>query len=158
LLVGHVTWQGRPAQPNSLQQLPITLTLRPASGGVSTEYPSQNTDSSGYFTVSLGSLLNGTYNWRAKGPKYLANAGAVTLTGASVTNQEMGLMRTGDANNDNLVGSSDFIILKATFGKSCGEFGYDDRAEFTGDCVVSGPDFVLLKNNFGFGGAPPLTP
>src|SRR5205823_180180 len=26
-LIGHVIWQGRPSQPNTLQQLPITLTL-----------------------------------------------------------------------------------------------------------------------------------
>src|SRR4051794_35774860 len=27
-LVGHVTWQGHPAQPNALQQMPITITLK----------------------------------------------------------------------------------------------------------------------------------
>jgi hypothetical protein len=44
----------------------------------------------------------------------------------------MGLMRTGDCNNDNVVGAVDFTILKATFGKALGEPGYDDRADFTG--------------------------
>src|SRR5690349_1714257 len=27
-LTGHVTWQGRPPQPNVLQQLPLTLVLQ----------------------------------------------------------------------------------------------------------------------------------
>src|SRR3954468_17786552 len=89
-LVGHVTWQGRPAQPNALQQLPITLTLK--SGTTEINYPIQNTDASGFFTQVV-TLPNGSYNWRVKGPLYLANSGNVTLSGAPTTNVEMGLMR-----------------------------------------------------------------
>src|SRR5207244_11268299 len=37
MVVGHVNWQGRPAQPNSLQQLPVSLTLR--SGTTEVNYP-----------------------------------------------------------------------------------------------------------------------
>ena len=54
LLVGHVIWQGAPAQPNARQQQPITLTLK--SGTSETNYPSQTTDASGSFTVSVGHL------------------------------------------------------------------------------------------------------
>ena len=43
-------------------------------------------------------------------------------------------------------------------GKACGDGGYDDRADFTGDCTVSIQDFNLLKGNFGSGGAPPIRP
>src|SRR5207237_5985884 len=39
MLVGHVNWEARPAQPNSLQELPITLTLQ--SRTTETDYPSQ---------------------------------------------------------------------------------------------------------------------
>src|SRR5207253_7460013 len=49
VLVGHVTWQGRPAQPDPLQQLPITLTLK--SGAMEVNYSSRNTDANGFFTV-----------------------------------------------------------------------------------------------------------
>lgn len=153
-LVGHVTWQGRPGQPNNLQRAPITLTLK--SGATEVNYPSQTTDSSGFFTVSLGSLANGAYNWRVKGPKYLANVGSVTLTGSGTTNAEMGFMRGGDANNDNIVNTSDFTILKNTFGKSIGQPGYDDRADFTGDQAVNASDFTVLKTNFGMAGGPPV--
>jgi N-acetylneuraminic acid mutarotase len=156
LLVGHVTWQGRPAQPNALQQLPITLALK--LGITEVNYPSQNTDAGGFFTVSVASMPNGTYNWRVKGPKYLANSGSVNLTGAAQTNIEMGLMRTGDCNNDNVISVLDFNILKATFGKGLGDPGYDGRADFTGDQLVSVTDFNLQKGNFGQGGAPPIMP
>ena len=151
-----MTWQGRPAQPSALQQLPITLTLKSATGA-EYNYPSQTTDASGFFTVPVGGLLPGPYNYRVKGPKYLANAGSTTII-VGANRQEMGLMRAGDANNDNLVNAQDFNILKGTYGKACGDPGYDDRAEFTGDCVVGAQDFNLMKLNFGTGGAPPVRP
>jgi hypothetical protein len=116
------------------------------------------TDASGFFTVPVGTLPDGIYNWRVKDPKYLANGGSLTLTGAPVTNVEMGLMYVGDANDDNVVSAGDFTILRATFGKSVGMPGYDDRADFSGDQVVNSSDFILLKSNFGTGGVPPVGP
>ncbi|MFL5733617.1 MAG: dockerin type I domain-containing protein, partial [Chloroflexia bacterium] len=156
VLVGHVTWQGRPAQPNTLQQVPITLTLK--SGTTEIDYPAQTTDASGYFTASLSGLPNGVYNWRVKGTKWLANSGTLTLSGGSVTQQELGLLRAGDCNNDNVVSAPDFPILKGSFGHTEGQPGYDARADFTGDNIVSAPDFTLLKANFGQSGAPPINP
>jgi hypothetical protein len=155
IIVGHVMWQGRPAQPDVLQQLPITLTLK--SGTTEVNYPVQNTDASGFFTQVI-TLPNGSYDWRVKGPLYLANSGNVTLSGAPTTNVEIGLMRVGDCNNDNVINIVDFNILKVTFGKALGDPGYDGRADFNGDNVVSVQDFNLQKGNFGHGGAPPLRP
>src|SRR5436190_2082110 len=57
LLVGHVTWQGRPAQPDPLQHLPVTLTLK--LGGAEVNYPGQTTDANGTFTTSLAGLSPG---------------------------------------------------------------------------------------------------
>jgi hypothetical protein len=156
ILIGHVTWQGPPAQPSARQQLPITVTLKLGSAEV--DYPARNTDVSGFFTVSMATLANGVYDWRVKGPVYLANAGTLTVTGASVTNAEMGLMKVGDANNDNVVNVLDFTLLKAGFGKSLGDPGYDARTDFNGDSIVNVSDFTLMKNNFGLGGAPPIHP
>jgi hypothetical protein len=151
LVVGHVVWQARPAQPNPLQQLPVTLTL--TSGSTRVDYPAQSTDASGFFTVPVGGLPNGVYTWRAKDPKYLSGAGPVTLTGARQTNADMGLMRAGDANNDNLVNLSDFIILKLTFNSTT-----DLRADFNGNGIVDAADFTTLKSNFGQAGAGPRDP
>ena len=156
VLVGHVTWQGRPAQPHTLQSLPITLTLKSANG--ETNYASLTTDASGFFTVPVGSLALGPYSWRVKGPKYLANSGSVNISGLPATQAEMGLLRAGDANSDNVVSSIDFNILRASFGLSSGQGGYDDRADFTGDQVVNATDFNLVRGNFGSGGAPPIGP
>jgi len=156
LLVGHVVWQGPPAQPHPSQQLPISLILQ--QGSTLTSYPAQNTDASGHFTVSVAGLASGTYNWWVKGPKYLANCGTVALSGAPLTNQEMGLMKVGDSNNDNSITISDFNILKNAFGTSVGDPNYDDRADFTGDQTVTISDFNLMKNNFGSAGCSTPTP
>jgi hypothetical protein len=155
-LAGHVTWQGRPTQPNTLQSLPITITLKLVNREFN--YPSQTTSTGGAFTVDVGNLANGTYSWRVKGPKYLANAGTLALTGISITNLDMGLMRTGDANNDNVVSVLDINILRGTYGKQLGDPGYDARADFNGDNLVNVSDVNLLRGNFGIGGAPPINP
>jgi subtilisin-like proprotein convertase family protein len=179
VLVGHVTWEGRPPQPDALQQLPITVTLK--SSSTEANYPAQVTDASGYFTVSLGSLPAGTYTWRVKGPHgqtqtnagpgFLAGSGTTTLEGLQVdrlegsnlqtfkpsnlrtTSVEMGLMRAGDADNDNVVDVLDFNLLKGAFGRPRGDPGYDARPDFNGDDVVDVLDFNLLKGNFGVPGA-----
>ena len=153
-----MTWQGRLPQPNALQQLAITLTLRLQSGGPDHEYTGMTTDASGFFTADVSGLPAGIYNWRVKDPKYLANAGSVTLAGDPATDVEMGLLRAGDANDDNVCNSTDFSILRNSFGKAPGDPGYDDRADFTGDETVSINDFNVLRNNFGTGGAPPIRP
>ncbi len=168
VLVGHVTWQGRPAQPNALQALPITLTLKSAAG--ETNYPGLNTDANGFFTVTVGNLANGSYSWRVKGPDgtiktlatdpcgFLANSGTLTLSGAQTTQQEMGLMLAGDADNNNIVNVSDDNILKNSYGRTVGQPGYDNRADFNGDHTVNVSDFNLMRGNFGHAGQPPLMP
>lgn len=156
VIVGHVVWQGRAAIPSAIQQLPITLTLK--LGSTEVNYAVQTTDSYGFFTVPVGSLVNGTYSWRAKDPKYLANSGSVALAGAQQTNLEIGLMRAGDCDNNNSVGVTDFNILRATLGKSLGQPGYDARADFSGDNVVNTSDFNLLRGNYGLSGGAPIGP
>jgi titin len=152
LLVAHLTWQGRPAQPNAANQLPITLTLK--LGSTYYQYPNQQTDAGGTFSVPVTALPNGTYTWWAKGPRWLATGGTVTLSGAPTTTVELGLQRAGDLDNNNLVDVTDFSLTRATFGKTCGDSGYDGRADWTGDCLVDISDFALLRGNFGLVGTP----
>lgn len=162
-LVGRVLWQGRPAQPSSDQQLPITLTLKLGAG--ETNYPVMTTDASGYFTVSLGTLPSGTYTWRVKGPHgtlntgntpgYLARSGTVAINSGQVLHVEMGVQRASDINGDNSVGIGDFALLKNSFGKSLGQPGYDGRADINGNDVIDLPDFNAVKSNFGIAGSPP---
>ena len=164
---GPRDWQGSPPQPHSGQQLPITLTLK--LGTTEVNYPVETTDASGFFTVSVESLPPGLYEWRAKGRKYMANSGAVQLDGSNrrsnvrtfkrsnvLTTVEMGIMRAGDGNNDNLVNSADFNIMRNTFGLTLGDVGYDERGDFNNDDIVNAGDFNMLRQNFGGGGSEPL--
>jgi hypothetical protein len=155
LLVGHVTWQGVP-QNNTRSVLPITLTLKlgPAS---EVNYPQQNTDAAGFFTVNVGSLVPGLYDWRVQspdgvnggnlGPAFLANCGTLLLAGAPQTNAEMGLMKGGDADNNNVINTTDFNILKLDFGQS----GLK-RSDFDNNQVVNTSDFSIQRNNYGQAG------
>ena len=45
--------------------------------------------------------------------------------------------------------------LKASFGKSYGQLGYDARADFNNSDNVDALDFTLLKGNFGQSGCGP---
>ena len=54
-----------------------------------------------------------------------------------------------------MVNTSDFNIMKVSYGKHIGDPGYDERADFNGDEYVNASDFVLVKVNFGQGGAAP---
>ncbi len=153
-LAGHVTWQGPPAQPNDLQQLPINVTLK--MGSIEMNYPAQVTDANGYFVITVGNLPNGTYNWRAQGPKYLAKSGSVTYMEGQVVNLEIGLMRVGDSNNDNRVNIADFDVMKSRFGKRQGAVDFDARADFDRNDWVNAVDFTLQRSNLGLDGAPQI--
>jgi hypothetical protein len=155
-LRGHVIWQGRPAQPHFSQQLPVSLTLK--LGALEVNYPPVTTDANGYFTVTVNSLAPGTYSWRSRGQRFLANAGVVVLSSAPLTNLEVGLLRTGDIDDNNVVNTTDFNAMRNTYGKTIGDPGFDPRADFNADRTVNITDFNLLKLNFGSGGAPPILP
>src|SRR4051794_36325782 len=120
---------------HALQQVPVTLTLK--LGTTEVNYPAQTTDATGHFTVSVGGLPAGNYAWRVKGSKWLANSGTAPLTlgrsRAPMISVEMGLLRAGDCDNNNVVNLIDFNILKLTFGRSIGDPLYDDRADFDGN-------------------------
>ncbi len=154
-LVGHVTWAGS-TQPNTRQAQTLTLSICLASGGPTSIY-NATTDTSGFFTVSVEGLTPGVYNWRDKGFRSLANGGTLTLTGGD-TSQEMGAQRGGDANNDNLVSSTDFNTLRGTFGKTNGDPGYDAHADFDNNNSVGSTDFNIQRPNFGILGAPVTCP
>jgi hypothetical protein len=82
----------------------------------------------------------------------------VSITSASVTNLEAGFMRAGDCNDDGVVNTVDFSIMRNSFGKSTGQLGYDDRADFSGDSVVNAVDVAIHKSSFGQTSAPPVGP
>jgi len=100
-------------------------------------------------SFTLAGVTPGTYDIKIKESRALSTlrTGVVLVTGT--TTVDFSEQRVGDANNDNVVNITDFSLLKASFGKSTGQAGYDRRAEFDGNGVVNITDFVLMKSNFG---------
>ena len=131
-----------------------TLSLRTAGGGPVSTY-NTSADASGYFTVTAPTF--GNYIYWVKDPQTLANSNFATLVEGGVNTVEMGILREGDANDDNCVTLTDFNILKNTFGRTSGDPGYDGQADFNGDDTISLADFNLLKGNFGSCGADTLS-
>jgi hypothetical protein len=140
-LIGHVTYQGI-AQPGTRNVQAITLTL--CIGGTPQNFV-QDTDSQGFFTVTLGTAA-GTYNYGVKSYKYLGNAGSVGLS-SGTNNVEFGTLRAGDTDNNNLINTTDFTRLRNAFGTSSNPF-----TDFNNDGITNTTDFSLQRNNFGTGG------
>jgi hypothetical protein len=155
-----VTWQGRLAQPNPKQQVAIILQLK--SGGKETTF-SASTDTSGYFTVTVGAVTDSIYQWRvrdADSPSrrstYLARSGSTKLQAAAVNKVELGTLKAGDTNGDNVVNMADFVTVRRSFGPCTARGCVDPRADLNGDSTINVTDFNLVKSNFGQAGAPPF--
>ncbi|MBK8027555.1 MAG: DUF11 domain-containing protein [Chloroflexi bacterium] len=146
-----VTLQGRPAAPDVHWVLPLHVILTPQGSATPIFDGQVTTDTQGRF--ALYGLLPGTYRLWVKSSRTLAVAGEVTLVaGDNVVN--IGLLREGDANDNNIVNIVDFSVLALAYGKSSGQPTYDERADFNQDGFVGIGDFSLLALNFGLAGAP----
>jgi pimeloyl-ACP methyl ester carboxylesterase len=132
-LQGKVTLQGRPTPPDARWVAALTVKIG------STNYAA-TTDSSGYFTIT--GLTPGTYDICVKSSHTLSTrtAGVVLVTGTNAV--DLGTLREGDANNDDLVNISDFSILASVFLTS------DSRADFNQDGIVNLGDFTLLRDHY----------
>jgi hypothetical protein len=125
----------------------IPLTLRICSGGSPGDAFITSTDQSGHFSVAVP---GGTHDFLIKNSHTMANyvAGITVPTGGSTGLISFGTLHEGDADDDNLVISWDFFILKATYNKAEGDPGYDDRADFSEDQAVTSADFFLMRTHY----------
>ena len=150
-ILAHLVWEGRPAQPDKLQQLPLIFVVVriDVDPPVEKKFDIPYTDEMGTFSVAVSDLPAGAYEWHAKGPTYLSEMGTFTLAGPPTLELELGKMRAGDINGDNVVNISDFNTLRSSFGKAEGDAGYNPTADITGDKHVDTRDFTILKKNLG---------
>ncbi len=149
-LASSVTLQGRGAAPNNHWITDLRLSMTPVDAITPTLVTNPTTDANGSF--NLLSLAPGSYTARIKSRHTLQNMLPVTLqVGSNQIN--FGVLREGDANDDNYVTLTDFSILAGTFGKCEATLGYDSRPDFNEDGCVVITDFSLLASNFGAQGA-----
>jgi subtilisin family serine protease len=149
-LNGHITLQGRPAAPNNRWVIPLTLKFN----GTQHYTFTTTTDTYGNFTVA--GLEPGSYEVWIKGEHTLQNKSVITLVGGDNPRVDLGLLREGDANNDNVVSAQDFDVLKSSFNRCQSNSGYDVRADFNNDACVTLLDFSLLSTNYDQTGVAPF--
>jgi hypothetical protein len=154
-LIGRVTLQGRGDPPSSRWAgYPLRVALVPVPDGEGAVPVSTTTtlDVGGVFTVT--GLVAAVYDVYVKNPHSLMNyrTDVDLIGGFPVTPIPFGLLREGDANDDNRVLGADFSILATAYGTCSGDPGFDARADFDGDGCVNGADFSLLLTNYGQSG------
>ena len=131
--------------PDASYAVPVIVTLCSNSF----EIASYSTTTNEFGEFSIDSIV-GVYDVIVKSEHTMAkkfNSVVISDTWI-VDNFEFGPLREGDANDDNIVNSADFFILKDTYNLSEGDPGYDDRADFNEDGTVTSADFFLLRNNY----------
>ena len=148
-LSGRVRLQGRPPAPHPRWALPLTVDLR-VPGEESPRYLfNVTTSEEGAFTVA--NIPPGEYDVRVKNGHTLRNILNITLQ-SGAHDVDLGVLREGDASDDNAIDLIDFSILAASFCRAMGDSLYDARADFNGDDTVDLLDFSLLAMNFGLSG------
>lgn len=139
-LVGHVALQGRPTPPSTRWVIPLNVIVAGNTYNLTT-------DTNGDFQIA--SIAPGTYDIRVKGSHTLRNLKQGVVLNETTGTVNFGLLLEGDADDSDCVNSTDFSILRTTYGKRAGDPDYDGRADFNGDSIVSAADFSLLRSNYG---------
>ena len=104
------------------------------------------TDASGHFT--LANLAPGTWDIVVKGEHTLSNLRRRCALSDGLNLIDMGELREGDANGDDRVNSSDFLLLRASYFKRGDQPGFVAGADFNQDGVVNSSDFLLLRSSY----------
>jgi len=93
-------------------------------------------------------LRLGEHEIKIKETRSLSNL-ALSVPIISTTNSiYMGVLKSGDANDDDIIDILDFGALAGAFGSYPGHLKWDPRADFDRNLVVNISDFGLLSLNF----------
>lgn len=145
-LVGSVSLQGRPAAPDPRWQVPLVIDLNEPGQTIPTYHFNPITDDEGYFIIA--GIAPGTYDISVKNSHTLRVIKTVTIS-PGINNLVFGILREGDADNNNAITLLDFNILAVAFGQCVGDVRYDERADFDHNDCVTLLDFNQLATNFG---------
>jgi hypothetical protein len=156
-LVGSVQDQ-RVATPTAVHALELRFEFRPA-GSPGNAQPQfvlfATTEPDGSFT--RGGVPEGSYDVRLKHPQAVSvEKRGLAFGAANTVSVPFGLLRTGDADQNDAVSAADFTVLKQTFTlpTDCATRSPipNPCADFDANGSVTPNDFSLLKANFGLAG------
>lgn len=149
---GRVTLQGHGAAPGDRwADYPLTVAFLDAAGQIVGQF-STTTDENGY--LSILTSPSGTFDLKIKGAHTLSNLReSVVVPAGDII--DLGILREGDANNDDRVSGIDFSLLATAYATTPADARWDSRVDFNDDERVSAADFSLLASNYSLQG--PLT-
>ena len=160
---GNIALEGVPdLSATSFNALPGTFTIgfytpgsvtpgTPATPVYSATVSLKTTPGSANGSYSVSGIPFGTYDVIIKGAKNLAvKLPSVALTTPNATLADA-LLPAGDANNDDIVDTTDFGVLVGVYGSDSNVTGsgYDASADFNFDGIVDTSDFGLLVGEYG---------
>lgn len=99
------------------------------------------------YAVTLNASAPSPYQLRLKSDVWLSKLTPVS-TDRNAIQGTLSLI-SGDVNNDNEVGPSDFAALAAAFGSFAGDSNFNEQADLNGDAEVGPADFAILAASFG---------
>ena len=148
-LNGSLSFQRAAAAPDSSWESSISVEL--CVDGSSAGATVATTDVNGDFQLEEPA---GDYDIIVKAPHSLATqALAIHIPAGGSVAVDFGTQPEGDVNDDNIVTSADFFILRSAYNSGEGDPAFDSRADLNGDGVVTSLDFFLLRANYNSGGA-----
>ncbi len=148
VIQGHVHLQrpNAPA-PATAWEVPLRVDLL-FPGQSSPRYQwSVHTDEWGNFSIT-DIIPVGTYDVCAKNMHTLRNVKRNVYIRTGVNDIDLGLLREGDANDDNAVNVQDFVILRHAYFTEKGSPKLAARADVDADNRINVRDFALLRSNY----------
>jgi len=149
-----VNLQGE-ARPAQGWGIPVTIKLHNKdenSGLQDYVLSTQTTRADGKAVARIKFIEPGTYDISLSSPHCLAIVKKDVVISAEYTLIDMGTLLEGDASGDNKINIQDFGKLAASYGKSSGQSGFDEDADFDRNGTVNIADFGLLAANYGKSG------
>lgn len=98
--------------------------------------------------ADLCGLVLGEHDITIKDPQTLSNHKVRILITEPQTRQDMGVLLSGDIDDNNVVNILDFGALSYSFGSVPGDPNWDPRSDLDRNLVVNISDFGLLSLNF----------
>jgi len=144
-LDGSVTFESRGSVPDASWIEPFTVRCF-EPGNLNNEIWSQTatTNDTGVFTITNRPCC--TYDIGIKNWTCLSTlATNVPLIGGAINAADFGTVKQGDANNDDLVSSSDYSLLSFAYGTWPGQPTWNPNCDFTRDDYIGSSDYSLLS-------------
>jgi hypothetical protein len=106
------------------------------------------TDNAGNFTIA--DIAPGTYDIGVKSPRALSEleTGVVMVSGTTAL-VDFGILREGDADNDDAISLADYALLYTAYGSIPGDANWNDNCDFNRNEAVDLGDYALLYTNYG---------